>query len=108
MTLTYTNFEGIVTELSILMETPMPFNYDLTGWYDNRITDNYLYYMNKVQRVNSSTPLVLELIIEPTSAFINYSPGYSLQISFSVEAVQALLGPQNVFQLAQAPWGGAW
>lgn len=108
LTLTYTNFEGIITELSILMETPMPFHYDLTGWYDNRITDNYLYYMNKVQRVNVSTPLVLQLIIEPTTPFTDYSPGYSLQISFSVEAVQALQGPQNVFSLPTAPWGSAW
>ncbi|MBU1145066.1 MAG: hypothetical protein KJ971_04330 [Firmicutes bacterium] len=112
LTLTYTNFEGIVTELSILNEEYMPFTFATTDWYYlNRSIDNYIYYTSPVQRTSEVVPLTFELISEYTgSTFSNYSPGYSLQIAFSIEAVQALGGPENVWGLATPPWDteGSW
>ncbi len=110
LTLTYVNFEGVVTELSILIEDFMPFNYDLTDWYDNRTIDNYLYLKTKVKRVDETTPYTIGLITSyfPNETFANYSAGYSLQISIGVEAIQAYLGPQNVWDMPAAPWGVAW
>lgn len=110
LTLKYTNFEGIETELSILVAGFMPFEYDLSDWYDNREIDNYLYYRLKTKRINETTPMKFELIIEFPEAkeFVDYSAGYSLQIAISIEAVQWLLGPQNVWQLPTAPWGASW
>jgi hypothetical protein len=110
LTLKYINFEGIETELSILIEGQMPFNYDLDEWYDNRLIDNYLYLIPKVKRVDETTPLVYGLIIPfaPATNFSNYSVGYSLQLSISVEAVQAFLGPQHVWGKTQTPWGQPW
>jgi len=110
LTLTYTNFEGIVTELSILTDEYMPFNYNLTDWYDNREVDNYIYFMVPTIRAGETTAEILTLI---TTYFVgenfsNYSPGYSLQIAFSVEAVQANSGPENVWGLTTPPWGGNW
>lgn len=110
LTLTYVNFEGIVTELSILIEDFMPFNYDLTNWYDNRSIDNYLYYQNKIKRIDETTPTTIGLIkgYFPNQSFANYTPGYSLQIAIGVEAIQAFQGPQNVWGMPTAPWGQAW
>lgn len=110
LTLTYTNYEGVVTELSILKNEYMPFNYSTTNWYDNRDYDYYIYYTIPVQRVDDLTPEVLGLITEYFSGqnFSTYSPGYSLQIAFSVEAVQAEGGPENVWGLSTPPWGGSW
>lgn len=110
LTLKYINFEGVETELSIIIEGVMPFKYELTDWYDNRIIDNYLYLKSKVKRVNETTPLTIGLITQyfPNQNFGNYSVGYSLQIAVSVEAVQYLYGPQNVWGLPQAPWGANW
>lgn len=110
LTLTYINFEGIVTELSILIEDFMPFNYDLTNWYDNRSIDNYLYYQNKVKRIDATTPTTIGLITAyfPNQSFANYTPGYSLQVAIGVEAIQAFQGPQNVWDMPTAPWGQAW
>lgn len=110
LTLTYTNFEGIVTELSILNQDYMPFNYNFVDFYDNREIDNYIYFKLPVQRIDASTPEVLGLIESYFSGqnFSNYAPGYSLQIAFSVEAVQAEGGPENVWGLATPPWGGTW
>lgn len=110
LTLTYTNFEGIVTELSILMVDYMDFNYESTNWYDNRIVDDYIYYSAPVQRVDALTYLDISLIDSYylSQNFSNYPPGYSLQIAFSIEAVQANQGPENVWGLATPPWGGTW
>ncbi|MDD3122700.1 MAG: hypothetical protein PHC62_04170 [Candidatus Izemoplasmatales bacterium] len=110
LTLTYTNFEGIVTELSILHDEYMPFNYDTTNWYDNREIDNYIYYKLPVKRVDASNALIVGIISSYFSgqSFSNYPPGYSLQIAFSIEAVQALSGPVNVWELTTPPWGGTW
>ena len=110
LTLTYTNFEGIVTELSILHDEYMPFNYDTTNWYDNREIDNYIYYKFPVKRIDASNALVVGIISSYFSgqSFSNYPPGYSLQIAFSIEAIQAISGPENVWKLATPPWGGTW
>ncbi len=110
LTLTYTNFEGVVTELSILHEEYMPFNYNTIDWYDNRSVDNYIYLIVPAQRTDSATPDVYTLITDyfAGQSFSNYPPGYSLQIGFSIEAVQASHGAENVWGLPTPPWGGSW
>lgn len=110
LTLIYTDYQGEVTELSILFEGHMPFNYDLDNWYDNRIYDNYIYYTGAIQRVNETTPLEIGLISSyfTGQSFNTYAPGYSLQIAFSIEAVQSEGGPENVWDLPTPPWGGSW
>lgn len=110
LTLIYTDYQGEVTELSILFEGHMPFNYDLTDWYDNRTYDNYIYLTEAVQRVNETTPLEIGLISSyfVDDPFNTYAPGYSLQIAFSIEAVQSEGGPENVWDLPTPPWGGTW
>jgi hypothetical protein len=109
LTLTYINYEGNATELSVINPNYMPFNYATTNWYDNRTIDNYIYYRLPVQRNIDLTPLVLDLIATaPVGGFSVYSPGYSLQIAFSIEAVQATGGPANVWNLTVPPWGSTW
>jgi hypothetical protein len=113
LTLTYVDYQGEINELSVLIDQPgghMPFNYNLTNWYDNRTYDRYIYYTLPVQRINESTPLELGLISSYFTGqdFSVYSPGYSLQIAFSIEAVQKTGGPENVWGLANPPWGGSW
>lgn len=109
LTYTYTSYEGVVTELTVMNPEYMPFNYSTTNWYDNRSIDNYIYYTLPVQRTSETVPLVLDLVASaPVGGFATYSPGYSLQIAFSIEAVQADGGPQNVWSLATPPWGSTW
>mgnify|MGYP001362386217 CR=1 FL=1 len=110
LTLIYTDYQGDVTELSILFDGHMPFNYDLNNWYDNRTYDNYIYYTTAVQRVNETTALEIGLIDSyfVGESFNTYAPGYSLQIGFSIEAVQSDGGPENVWDLPTPPWGGSW
>ncbi|MDD5293992.1 MAG: hypothetical protein PHW40_06740 [Candidatus Izemoplasmatales bacterium] len=108
LTLKYLNFDGSTTELSVLIDGIMPFNFEIQNWYDNRDQDNYIYYMLPVMRESESQPLDIPLINPPEEPFGTYSQGYSLQITFSIEAVQAVGGPQNVWNLAQTPWGISW
>lgn len=109
LTLTYINYLGVVTELSVINNEYMPFNYTTTNWYDNRSIDGYMYYQLPVQRVSETVPLEINFIgSAPTGGFSTYSPGYSLQIAFSIEAVQASGGPENVWDLSAPPWGSSW
>ncbi len=110
LTLIYTDFQGKITELSIFTEDFMPFNYETSNWFDNRAFDNYLYYQLPVKRINETTPLEIGLITSYFAGqeFSKYSPGYSLQIAFSIEAVQSEGGPENVWDLQTPPWGGSW
>ncbi len=110
LTLTYIDYQGDETELSILFDGYMPFKYNTTNWYDNRTNDNYFYYKNATQRVDQSTPTEIPLIENYFSGqnYSTYPVGYSLQIAFSIEAVQSVQGPQNVWGLATKPWGGDW
>ena len=39
-----------------------------------------------------------------SETFGEYPPGYSLQIAFSIEAVQSDGGPLNVWGLQNPPW----
>ncbi len=110
LTLTYLNYDNSITELSVLIDGFMPFNYELDNWHDNREIDNYLYYKNPVRRVGVDDPLEIWLISEYFEGqnFANYSLGYSLQIAFSVEAIQAHQGPDKVWGLTETPWGTTW
>ncbi|MBI9009460.1 MAG: hypothetical protein JEZ05_05460 [Tenericutes bacterium] len=108
LTLTYTDYQGDITELSILFDGYMPFKYNTTNWYDNRINDNYLYYKSPVERIDEFTPTELPLISEyfSTQDYATSPPGYSLQIAFSIEAVQFIGGPEEVWDLTTKPWDG--
>jgi len=110
LTLTYLNYQGTYTELSILNNEYMPFDYDLTNWFDHRNFDDFLYYKEPVKRTSALEPLVISLIPDYTlSSFPIYDAGYSLQIAFALEAVQSYGGPENEWGLALNPWDGtAW
>ena len=110
LTFIYTNSSNELIEMAVPYETAVQLNYDLTNWYDNRIFDNYLYYKNTVIRESELTPLIIPLIDSyfPGQNFDTRSPGYSLQMAFSVEAVQAIGGPQNNWGFPNPPWGGSW
>lgn len=107
LTLVYLNYQGTYTELSILNNEYMPFDYDFTNWYDHRDYDDYLYYKVPVKRVSLEEPHVISLIPDYTlESFPIYDAGYSLQLAFSLEAVQAYGGPENEWGLSVNPWDG--
>lgn len=105
LTLQYLNYENTYTELSILNNEYMPFDYDLTNWHDQRDLDNFLYYKLPVKRTSALNPLVISLIPNYTlSPFPIYDANYSLQIAFTLEAVQAFGGPENEWGQEAPPW----
>lgn len=105
LTLTYLNYQGNYTELSILNNEYMPFDYDFTDWYDHRDYDDYLYYKMPVKRTGALEPLVISLIPDYTlSSFPIYDAGYSLQIAFTLEAVQSFGGPKYEWGQEAPPW----
>lgn len=105
LTLTYENYQGGYTELTILNNSYMPFDYDLTNWIDQRQYDDYMYYSVPVKRVDLNTPTYIDLIDDYTlDDFPIYDLNYSLQITFQLEAVQAYGGPQNEWGLSTKPW----
>lgn len=110
LSLSYTDYNNEENELSVLFDGYMPFNYSTTNWYNNRTLDNYLYYQIAEQRVDESTPTSVSLIASyfADQDFSTYPVGYSLQIAFSIEAVQIYGGPEQVWGLATPPWGGSW
>jgi len=109
LTFIYDN-NGEINELSVYYEEGVDLNYDFSGWYDNRIFDNYIYYENPVKRVDENIPLVISLVDSyyQGQSFDTRSPGYSLQMAFAIEAVQAKGGPENVWGFDTPPWGGTW
>jgi len=106
LTLSYENYEDTITELSILEADFMPFNYNLTNWFDNRSIDNSMYYKYPVKRVSAIAPMIIPLIpaFESGVNFPVYDTGYSMQIAFSLEAVQAFGGPEYVWGHEAPPW----
>ena len=109
LTFIYDN-EGEINELAVYYEEGVDLNYDFNHWYDHRIFDNYLYYENKVTRIDETTPQVITLVgsYYTGQSFNTRGPGYSLQMAFAIEAVQADGGPENVWNLETPPWGGEW
>ena len=117
LTITYTNAADIPVELAVLKDYDMPFNYNEEDWYDRRAEDGYMYLMDESQRVSETAPLFIPLIDhwpattpeEPGDRLYgDYPPGYSLQIGFEIDAVQASGGPQNNWGITSPPWGGTW
>lgn len=110
LSLSYTDYNNEENELSVLFDGYMPFDYSSSNWYDNRTLDNYLYYQVAEQRIDDTTPTSVSLISSYFSDqdFSTYPVGYSLQIAFSIEAVQIYGGPEQVWDLATPPWGGSW
>jgi hypothetical protein len=109
LTFIYDN-DGEINELAVYYEEGVDINYNLSSWYDNRIFDNYLYYQNTVKRIDETTPQVIPLVDSyyVGQSFDTRSPGYSLQMAFAIEAVQAEGGPENVWDQSTPPWGGSW
>ena len=107
--LTTENFLGERTEIPIVSE-PTLFNQESDWYYDELGLEPYYYLMTPSKRINASTPLDVPFI---TSYFAgaNYNPrplGYTVQFGVEMEAVQALMGPQMNWGLANPPWGGDW
>ncbi|QWB99669.1 hypothetical protein KHQ88_05760 [Mycoplasmatota bacterium] len=110
MTFIYTDINGVTNELASRYDQGVELNYDLDHWYDHSTFDGYLYYQNKVQRISENTPLVIGFVDSyfPDRSFSTKGPGYSLQIAFSIEAVQSDDGPIYIWGLEIPPWGGVW
>jgi len=110
LSLSYTDYNNEENELSVLFDGYMPFDYSSSNWYDNRTLDNYLYYQVAEQRIDESTPTSVSLISTSFADqdFSTYPVGYSLQIAFSIEAVQIYGGPEQVWDIETPPWGGSW
>lgn len=70
--------------------------------YQNRHFD-YIYYQEMVDNIQT-----IPLLLPYGGNFGTYPSGYSLQIAFTVEAVQAIGGPQNLWGLNTPPWDGEW
>jgi len=117
LTITYVNAADVPVELSVLKDYAMPFNYNEADWYDRREEDGYLYLMDEGRRVSEDEPLFIPLIDtwplmtpdEPGERLYgDYPPGYSFQIGFEIDAVQASGGPQNNWDIISPFWGGTW
>jgi hypothetical protein len=110
LTFIYFDSNETLNEMTVPYEEGVDLNYNLSNWYDNRIFDNFLYYMTPEQRIDQATPLVIPLIDSYFSgqSFDTRAPGYSLQMAFSIEAIQAQDAPENNWGFATPPWGGSW
>ncbi|MFA7106683.1 MAG: hypothetical protein WC154_05230 [Candidatus Izemoplasmatales bacterium] len=78
--------------------------------YENRYYD-YLYYQLSVDNNGLTEGQKIPLIVDfPEGVNLEeiYDVGYTLQVGFIVEAVQAEGGPENVWGLPEKPWGGSW
>lgn len=100
-----TNTAGVITEYAIRAEFDY---YTNTNFYKH--TDGYVYYKPAVQRNVDETDFELFYIASyfPDQQFSVAPIGQELQVGFSVEAVQAIGGPQMNWQLTTPPWGGTW
>lgn len=97
------------TELAIPLDDFLPFVYETANWhFASRFSDDYIYYKLPVKGNGVNDPLSIPLISSSSESFIPYSIGYSLQLSFVIEAIQAQGGPQENWGLATPPWGGSW
>ncbi len=117
LTVTYVNAADVPVELSILKDYDMAFNYNEADWYDRREEDGYIYLMDEGRRISETEALFIPLIdtwprmtpSEPGERLYgDYPPGYSLQVGFEIDAVQASGGPANNWDIASPPWGGTW
>jgi hypothetical protein len=106
LTLIY-DIPGGQNELTVVASETMPFAYDTQYWYKNpQDLNKYIYYKTRVQDDNGYSLVVPFIASAPTGGFSPYPSGYSLQVAFTVEAVQADGGPQNVWGLTVPPWTG--
>lgn len=99
------NSQGLITEYVLIGGFPLNIT---SNFYLH--TDGYYYYTNRVMRVDEQTPLDVTFIGSyfPGQSFATAPIGQELQVSFKIEAVQAVLGPQNNWGLLTPPWGGNW
>ena len=115
LTWRYINSQDILTEVAVLDEDGMPFNIS-TAWFDDRTLlpletrelTYYVYYKTSVKRNTDESANDISFILGATELYQDYAPGYYFQLSFEVESVQELNGPQNVWNLPNPPWGGNW
>lgn len=109
---------GITREVAVVQNELTDFNYNFynsttnpTGhFYDNRTVDGYIYSMEKVKHVDDDTAYVVPLISTyyTDKNFGTRDSKYSLQLGFTIEAVQYLNGAQNNWGLTKTPWGEDW
>src|SRR5690554_1649694 len=70
--------------ISVTQDDFAPFNYN-EMFFDNRIEDDYFYYMNKVIRNGENEALVLDFINKYTDVYPLYDARYSINIGFRSE-----------------------
>lgn len=103
--LTYMSGDKL-TVIATTREEFMPFNYHTENsndsFYDNRLNDGYFYYKSKVK--NQSEGELIEFINITLTPFPLYEERYSILLGFTLEAVQAHLGPNYNWGLTNPPW----
>ena len=89
--------------IAVTQDDFAPFDYN-DMFFDNRLADNYFYYMEKVKRNSVGIPLELEFINEYQDIYPIYDARYSINIGFVIDAVQALNGPFKNWGMENPPW----
>ncbi|VEU83335.1 hypothetical protein [Acholeplasma hippikon] len=99
------NSQGQITEYVLIGGFPLNITND---FYLH--TDGYYYYKNRVQRVDQDTKREITFIGSyfPGQSFATAPVGQELQVTFKIEAVQAVGGPVENWRLLTPPWGGNW
>lgn len=103
--LTYSSGDKL-TVIATTRESFMPFNYHVNAnndsFFDNRLNDGYFYYKTKVK--NNSNGELIEFINISGTPYPLYEDRYSVLFGFTLEAVQAHLGPNYNWGLNNPPW----
>lgn len=105
MILRYSKPTGSANEIQVIGQDQVVLNVG-SGWYKN---GDYYYYTAPVKK-EGAEDLVIPFIIDyfEGTYFSPYPENYSIQLGVVVDAVQALGGPQNHWNLKNPPWGGDW
>jgi|SRR5690554_6174402 len=102
-TLTYIT-GGVVNKIAVTKDEYAPFVFN-NSFYNNRIEDDYFYYVNKVQRINENEGLRIPFIYKhPENEYVLHDSKYTIQLAIKVEAVQAVGGPLYNWGLTNPPW----
>lgn len=109
MTMTRVDELGIKTEYTYIADSS-DLNYDLDSWYFSPILNKkYWYYKTPIKQIDAE-PEVVSFVLPYFNdrSYIPKSNSYSIQIAIRIDAVQAIMGPENNWHLPTKPWGGNW
>lgn len=97
---------GKSTVIATTKDKFLPFVFNLEEFFNYRLEDGYFYYQEMV--INDGSELLdnnlIEFINVSLEEFPRYESRYSLLVGFSLEAVQALKGPEKNWHLDNPPW----